>query len=136
MTSHLKFHAWQNSMSWVIVQDALDKSDCTISESFILQEWVEIWNLFFYISATNKFGFVWNNYTCPNFFKNISHKFSNIFKRQVSSSFFGISDSLNRGYYEIIIVCSSFTASFGQFKIFRRSHWLFFSDFFNEATLL
>ena len=34
-TSHTKFCIWQNSSFWVIVQDAVDFSDCTIPKSLI-----------------------------------------------------------------------------------------------------
>ena len=120
LTSHSKFCIWQNSSSWVIVQDALDLSDCTILKSLISYQQV--------IRVANRLGLV----MAEN--DQITSKWSAIYlEDKIGSSFTCILVSIKRGSSEITVVYSSLIPLVCQFNIFFSSPWLFLFWFFHEV---
>ena len=119
---HPTFHVWQNSSSWVLARDALNWSDYRIPGSLISHKWI--------IIVAYWLGLVWLKMTkC--------FKWSAMYPEdKMWSSFLCILVSVNGGSYEISVVCSSLTPSVSLFKIFLRSRWFIFPDYFPEATLL
>ena len=120
LTSYSKFCIWQNSSSWVMVQDALVLINCTILKSLISYQWViRVLNWLSLVVAEND---------------QIILKWSAIYSEdKIGSSFPCILVSIKRGSHEITVVYSSLTPLVCQSNIFLMSPWLFLFWFCHEV---
>ena len=108
---HSKFHVWKNSRSNVIAQNALNLSNCRIPESPLSQKWVEVWTWF--LNGSKKLiglGLTWLFiHKLPQ-----NYKPGICLKDRYARVSFVYWTPINRGSFEIIVVCPS---SVGEFNI-------------------
>lgn len=69
LTPQPKFHVYQNSSSWIIIEHCLNQKNCRSPESSLSQEWVEVWIWFFYMWVTSCLVLVRHLWTWSNYLK-------------------------------------------------------------------